>query len=325
MTTYLVTGAYGFLGSHFVKALLKDPSIHIVAVDRLQKCASLHHFDGLDTQNMHMVKIELGSSTTPDRLLETMEHFNVTHVVHFAAETHVDKSFREPLTFTHANILGTHHLLEAARRYVQKGNVLQSYLHMSTDEVYGEIAEGSVSEEALPNPTNPYAASKLAAEQLSKTYHISYNLPITIVRGNNIYGPGQYPWAVIPIFARNIKSNIPLSLHGSGSSIRTFIHVEDMVHGIQMVLQKGTPGETYNIGSHDETSIRDLAETMVSISGSNVPIVCSENRVYNDCRYSIHTQKIRRLGWSEQIPFLSGLKDTVQWYSVTPDSFWIHE
>lgn len=315
----LVTGGCGFLGSHFINNWVKKyPLDTVVNVDRLDPCASLQNIHSPKHPSYTLVVADIANT---ELMLNLLRQFEITHIVHFAAQTHVDHSFGNSLSFTKSNIVGTHSLLEAARSYGK----LDLFLHMSTDEVYGEISEGSSLETSLLNPTNPYAATKAGAEFLVRSYGHSFHLPFIIVRGNNLYGPGQYPEKVIPAFAMALLKGGRMKIQGQGTSVRMFVHVQDVVEGMEIILQNGKKGEIYNIGTSCQYSVLEIAKLILDYfyPGQSIsPFVdFIEDRPFNDCRYCVDTQKIDKLGWTQKIPFSKGLGDTLEWYRTHQDFF----
>lgn len=242
--------------------------------------------------------------------------------MHFAAQTHVDNSFGNSITFTEANILGTHVLLEAAKEARVK-----LFIHVSTDEVYGEGETGVPSHEGSPlEPTNPYSATKAGAEYLVKAYHRSFNLPIIITRGNNVYGPHQYPEKIIPKFINQLMRGLPLTLHGTGSNTRNYLFVEDVARAFEVILHSGVVGQIYNIGGNNEVSNIDVARELLRLMGlvdkagtlalaEHQNIIFVPDRPFNDLRYPLDCKKLNELGWKEQVTWEEGLAKTVVWYN----------
>jgi len=252
-----------------------------------------------------------------------MTTHNIDTVLNFAASSHVDNSFGNSMSFTRNNVLGTHNLLECARVYGK----IEKFIHVSTDEVYGEVKD-SQAEEAMLNPTNPYAATKAAAEFIAKSYLLSFGLPVIITRGNNVYGKYQYPEKLIPRFSMLLTLNQKLTIQGTGKNTRTFIHANDVAKGFETVLMKGYIGEIYNIGCRDEHAVLNIAERLVKQLKPNDSLeswlTTVKDRDFNDTRYDIDCSKLHALGWKPVIPFEEGLKETVEWYSkvAIPGGFW---
>ena len=315
----VVTGGCGFIGSHAVGSLLESYPDHlIVNVDNLEYCASHLNIPTPKASNYVFEKTDI-------RVHEEVEHvfnkYNVVEILHFAAESHVDNSFMRSVTFTQANVLGTHHLLECALKLAPN---LHRFLHISTDEVYGEVHGDDLKEDALLNPTNPYAASKAGAEQLVSSYVMSFGLPAVIVRMNNAYGPHQYPEKVIPRFIRLLQEGKPLTLQGDGSQTRRFMYVTDVVSGVLTAWKKGQIGLVYNVGTLRETSVLAIGEMLAQ--KMNVPLKWTviPDRNVNDQRYAIDAAKLRLLGWEPQVDLEEGLDLTIAWYKEHSDEHWIH-
>lgn len=312
----LVTGGCGFIGSHFVEDwLCRRPYDEILNVDSLDAAS------GAASKNVttsaagyQLLQMDLTCETSVGRLTAAMQWHNVTEVIHFAARTHVDESFdgRLSLEYTKVNALGTHHLLEACRNYGR----LQRFLHISTDEIYGDTSAGMASEASLMKPTNPYAASKAAAEMLVHAYGHSLDLPCMVLRLNNVYGPRQHITKVIPKFAIHAHGHRELPLHGTGAVRRSFLHVDDAIRAVEVVLLKGTLGEAYNAGGGHEVSVKELAEAInLTVGQPQSATVQVQDRPYNDRRYFLDDSKLRALGWAPSVPFDEGLRATVQSYA----------
>ena len=235
--------------------------------------------------------------------------------MHFAAQTHVDNSFGNSFQFTENNIYGTHVLLESA-----KNAGIKRFVHVSTDEVYGEGEpdEGEMQEEHILEPTNPYAATKAAAEFLVKSYHRSFKLPVIITRGNNVYGPHQFPEKLIPKFINQLQRGRAVTLHGTGKNTCNFLYVEDVARAFEKILFKGTVGSIYNIGGTNEIANIDIAKTLIKLMGledrQESLISFVPDRPFNDLRYTIDCAKLAALGWTELMDFEEGMRATVAWY-----------
>jgi UDP-glucose 4,6-dehydratase len=306
----LVTGGYGFIASNFVNYWTnKYPGDRIVLVDRIDTCSNIKNIKR--TQNIHEYALDINQTQT---ILGILKSYQITHIVHFAAETHVDNSFGNALSFTKSNVLGTHSLLEASKTYGK----LKCFLHMSTDEVYGEVHEGAADETSLLFPTNPYAATKAAAEYIVHSYGKSFRLPYMIMRANNIYGIHQYPEKVIPAFTTALLNNQRLKIQGDGSARRMFLHVNDLVSAVETIFFKGTLGETYNIGTTEEYTVLELAKLMIQKIKQDTDyekyIDYIPDRLFNDCRYSINSEKIEKLGWCKKHTLELSLDDIIEWY-----------
>jgi len=310
----LITGGAGFIASHVVLLLVKKyPHYKIVNYDKLDYCSSLLNIEEIaNAPNYKFVKGDIGSADLVNFILKQEK---IDTIMHFAAQTHVDNSFGNSLAFTSTNVLGTHVLLEAA-----KANSIKRFIHVSTDEVYGENDGEDALEEKVLEPTNPYAATKAAAEFVVKSYHRSFNLPVIITRGNNVYGPHQYPEKLIPKFICLLHLGRKLTIHGDGSHKRTFVYVEDVARAFETILHKGSIGQIYNIGSNIEKSNLEIGHKLLDLFGygdkKNDHITFVEDRVFNDKRYAINSAKLKALGWETQMPFDEGLKRTIDWYKT---------
>jgi len=317
----LVTGGCGFIGSAFCRRiLLKHPDVTLVNLDVLYPCSTITLQESIDPYTF--VRGDVKDRRLLDELLRVHA---IDTVIHFAAQSHVDTSFTNPMLYTQDNVVGTHTLLEACRDY---GRITR-FIHISTDEVYGEnVAEGAFSETSLLKPTNPYAASKAAAEMFVHSYVHSYSFPAIIIRSNNIYGIGQYDEKVIPKFLFQLLDGKKLTIQGSGAQLRSFLYVEDAVNAVLTVLEKGSLGAVYNISSKDEISIRDLATKLVQILKPGDPvdqwITYVADRNFNDKRYLIESEPLKQLGWKQQWSFDKGLDETVEWFrTIDRASYWI--
>jgi dTDP-glucose 4,6-dehydratase len=247
-----------------------------------------------------------------------IESMNITQIIHFAAQSHVQNSFDDSMQFTHDNIVGTHTLLEVCRRYGK----IEKFIHVSTDEVYGESMietdENKKTENSILCPTNPYAATKAGAELIAQSYYHSFKMPIIITRGNNVYGPNQYPEKLIPRFIELLRDNKKVTIQGDGSNIRAFLHSHDVARAFEIILEKGKVGEIYNIGSDEnqEYTVLEVAKLLIEkikkTNNHNDWITYIEDRPFNDKRYYISNQKIKDLGWSIDIDFEDGINDLLK-------------
>lgn len=319
----LLTGGAGFIGSNVMQYLTRTYSTcTMVCLDCMSYCASDNNFkDLLELPNFTFVK---GDITSVDLVNYIMDAYHIDTVMHFAAETHVDNSFGNSFNFTKSNVLGTHTLLESAKKFKSQ---IRRFIHVSTDEVYGESNFESERNtvDAVLNPTNPYSATKAAAEFMVRAYQYSYNLPIIVTRGNNVYGPRQYPEKLIPKFILLINQGKPCPLHGDGSNRRSFLHVQDVVSAFDHILRKGKLGEVYNIGSSYEVSNKEVLLMLLDtfgITDKKSYINYVSDRAFNDFRYHIDTIALEALGWRQKISFEEGIKLTKQWYLANPN-WWI--
>jgi len=309
----LVTGGFGFIASNFIHHLVStDNTIRVVNVDKVSYCSRREHLDGLQG----VTNYEKDINQMEDMLTILKEH-EIDVVVHFAAQSHVDNSFNNSIQFTQDNISGTHNLLEACKRYGK----LSRFIHISTDEVYGETTRNEpFTETHLPNPTNPYAATKISAEFLVQSYFHCFDLPIVIVRGNNVYGPRQYPEKVIPKFIRLLQENKRCTIHGNGNTRRNFIYVDDLCRCVMTILKKGVINEIYNIGTTNEFSVLQIAHMLVSkLKGGHVDprdyLEFVPDRFYNDFQYRIDCTKVRALGWEPTVNVQEGMARTIHYYN----------
>jgi dTDP-glucose 4,6-dehydratase len=319
-TIILVTGGAGFIGSHFINELWdKYKHVQIISADALYYCANVNNVANhvrADPRYI-FIKCNLRNKDDVDSIFRL---FDVTHVVHFAAQSHVQTSFTDALEYTMDNVVGTHNLLESARLHCPR---LKKFIHVSTDEVYGESTmnpcDAQKTEHSVLCPTNPYAATKAAAELIAQSYYHSFRLPIIITRGNNVYGPGQYPEKVIPRFIHQLQENRPVTIQGDGSCMRAFLYVSDAATAFITVLERGAVGEIYNIGCDEgmEFSIAEIAILLIRlIKGDSVQhgewIEFVEDRPFNDKRYYISNCKLKALGWSVRVKFEDGIRHIVQ-------------
>jgi len=314
----LVTGGCGFVGSHMVLHLVKTyPHYFILNLDKLDYCASTKLLSSIENApNYEFIKGDILDSSLVSYILKK---FKVTSIIHFAAQTHVDNSFGNSLQFTATNVLGVHTLLECSKAYGK----LERFVHVSTDEVYGQSAysgQGAVESQTVLQPTNPYAASKAGAEHIVMSYYKSWKFPIIITRSNNIYGPHQYPEKVIPKWICRLIRGLKCPIHGDGSNQRAFVYVDDVILAYDIILHKGTIGETYNFQSYVEISNLELSNRVIKACGkSGDPAAWREfvsDRAFNDERYHVDGSKLFDLGWKEKISFEEGLKRTVEWYTT---------
>lgn len=311
----LVTGGLGFIASNFInKWMVDNPDDILINVDRIDKCSNRENIRNKYPLRYFEYQVDIQDTK---RMREILEQHSVHYVFHFAAETHVDNSFGNSLSFTKSNVLGTHSLLEACREHKK----LVCFYHMSTDEVYGEIKDGAFHEGSLLMPTNPYAATKAAAEQIVYSYGFSFKVPYIILRANNIYGIQQYPEKVIPAFITRLLSGKKLQVQGDGSAKRMFLHVDDLVDAIQCIFKKGKIGEIYNIGTTEEYSVLQIAQLLyrkIKNSDANDTTKYIEyvpDRLFNDCRYSVDTTKLQSLGWTQKRNLTSTIDQIIHWYA----------
>ena len=310
----LVTGGCGFIGSNFIRHLLESRGdrVSIVNLDKLTYAANPANLEDVAHQaNYRFVK---GDIADPEAVRDAMEGCDV--VVNFAAETHVDRSLLGDASFIETDVRGVFVLLEEARR---RGGV-SKFVQISTDEVYGSIARGSFDEDAPLNPRNPYAASKAGGDRLAYSYWASYRMPVVITRASNNYGPYQYPEKLIPLFVTNAIDGEPLPLYGDGRNVRDWLYVKDHAAAIDFLLEKGEPGETYNIAGGNEAENIDITKQVLALLGRPENLIrFVDDRPGHDRRYSLDAGKLARLGFESGTQFEDGLAETVRWYRDRED------
>jgi dTDP-glucose 4,6-dehydratase len=317
----LITGGCGFIGSNFVNYIMKKyPTIHLINLDALYYCADVNNVHKNIQQSSNYTFVH-GNLCDMNLIMSVLNEYKCTHVIHFAAQSHVQNSFSESLQYTKDNIFGTHTLLEACRIYGK----IKKFIHVSTDEVYGESLmdedEMHKTEQSVLCPTNPYAATKAGAELLARSYIHSYKMPIIITRGNNVYGPNQYPEKLIPRFIEQLNNDEKVTVQGDGSNLRSFLHVNDTVTAFELIMEKGDVGEIYNIGCDDnmEYSVIDVSKLLIKMikntDNHDEWITYIEDRPFNDKRYHISNHKLVNLGWKINIKFIDGLRKLVDGYS----------
>lgn len=301
----LITGGAGFIGSNFVRCIQREyPDEEIVVLDKLTYAGRIENLKDV------MDKITFVKGDICNR--EDIEKAKKCDVIfNFAAETHVDRSIIEAGIFVKTDVLGTYNLLEYARRC----NV-EKYIQISTDEVYGSIAEGSFKEEDILEPSSPYSASKAGADLLVKAYYKTYGLPVLITRSSNNFGPYQYPEKLIPVLILNALHDKPLPIYGEGKNVRDWIYVLDNCEAIEIVFQKGKIGETYNIGAGNEKTNIEIANLILKeLNKPKSLIKFVKDRPGHDFRYSLNCNKIRELGWAPRYKFEEALRATIKWYA----------
>jgi dTDP-glucose 4,6-dehydratase len=307
---YFVTGAAGFIGSHFVRELLAGSyGADVTGVTVYDKLTYAGNLDNLAAvQGDPRFSFVRGDICDGDLLDDVLPGHDI--VVNFAAETHVDRSIHGPQDFIVTNVVGTQTILDACLRHG-----IPRTVHIGTDEVYGSIDEGSWDEHEPLRPNSPYSAAKAAAELLVRAYFVTYGLNVSSTRCSNNYGPYQFPEKVIPLFVTNLIDGAKVPLYGDGLNVRDWLHVDDHCRGIALVVQKGAAGESYNIGGGLELNNRELTERVLEAMGTDWSMVQPvEDRKGHDRRYSVNDGKLRALGYAPQHRFDEGLAETVQWY-----------
>ncbi len=326
----LVTGGAGFIGSNFVVSTIKETAESVVNLDKLTYAGNLKNLDVLKGDRRHnFVQGDICDRELVRKLLRTHKP---RAIVHFAAETHVDRSISGPAEFVQSNVVGTWSLLEEARTYWDEGreeggrDAAFRFLHVSTDEVYGSLgpADPAFTEETPYAPNSPYAASKAGSDHMVRAYHHTYGLPTLTTNCSNNYGPRQYPEKLIPLMIRSALEGKPLPVYGDGRNVRDWLYVADHCAAVRLVLAKGRLGETYNIGGENEVVNIDLVRTLCGLLDRAHPrkggsysdlIAFVKDRPGHDRRYAMNIEKIRReLGWHPKESFASGLEKTVRWY-----------
>ena len=313
MKSILVTGGAGFIGCNFVRFILgSDPSVRVTVYDKLTYAGRRENLANVETQFGARYAFVQGDICDAENVEETITRHDIDTIVNFAAETHVDRSILEPDAFVQTDVYGTYVLLEAARRC---GNL--RFHQISTDEVYGHI-EGqrrSVENDSLV-PRSPYSASKASADLFVNAYHITYGLPVTVSRGANNIGPYQYPEKVVPLFITNALSSLPLPVYGDGQQMRDYQYVTDHCAAIQLILQKGTFGEAYNIGTGSEMTNLAMVEILLDELDKPPSLIQHvEDREGHDRRYSLDVSKMMALGWEPEYTPEEAIRATVRWYS----------
>ncbi len=308
MTEVLVTGGAGFIGSNFVRhALETHDDWHVTTLDKLTYAGRLENLhDVIDHPRHRFVKGDIADREAAVPLVTEAEV-----VVHFAAETHVDRSILSAGQFITTDVIGTFVLLEAAREAPR----LRRFVQISTDEVYGSVPDGASLETDELKPRNPYSASKAAADRLAYSYWATYQVPVVITRASNNYGPYQFPEKVIPLFITNAIEGIPVPLYGDGENVRDWLHVLDHCRALDLLIDRGELGEVYNVGGGNETRNVDLTRAILAtLDRPDSLIRRVADRPGHDRRYALDTRKLRGLGWAPSVGFGEGLRDTIEWY-----------
>jgi dTDP-glucose 4,6-dehydratase len=301
-----VTGAAGFIGSNYVRHVLATTDDTITVFDKLTYAGNLENIrDVLDDRRCDFVHADICDQ---DAVLEHMQGHDA--VVHFAAESHVDRSIIDPYAFVSTNCFGTNVLCDVARRVG-----VERFLHISTDEVYGSIEVGSFSEADPLGPRSPYSAAKAGSDLIALSYHTTYDLPVVVTRSSNQFGPYQFPEKVIPLFTTNLLDGATVPLYGDGGNVRDWLFVMDNVRGVDLVLRAGKIGEIYNIGAHNEITNRELTYKLLELTGRDESAIEPvADRLGHDRRYSIRTDKVAELGWRTEVALDEALERTVAWY-----------
>jgi dTDP-glucose 4,6-dehydratase len=333
----IVTGGAGFIGSNFVLRVMPERSVAVLNLDKLTYAGNLHNLESISTDPRYeFVQVDIANRVEVRALFQ---RFRPNAIVHFAAESHVDRSIHGPEDFIQTNITGTFALLEEARAYwaalPEDQRTAFRFLHVSTDEVYGSLGpkDPPFSETTPYAPNSPYAASKAASDHLVRAYHHTYGLPTLTTNCSNNYGRFQFPEKLIPLIILNARLGKPLPVYGDGKNVRDWLYVEDHCAAIQTVLERGVPGETYNIGGWNEKPNIEIVERVCELLDEMLPrsgksrkdlITFVKDRLGHDRRYAIDARKIEReLGWRPKETFESGLQKTVRWYLENEN--WVNE
>lgn len=312
MENILVTGGAGFIGGNFVQYMTANyPDYHIYNLDLLTYAGDLTKHQAIEKDdNYSFVHIDIADRQAVEALFKKVDF---TYIVHFAAESHVDRSIAEPEIFIRTNVLGTQVLLEAAKR----ANI-KKFVHVSTDEVYGELDFDPTTfftEETPLQPSSPYSASKASSDLLVRAYYETYGLPVNITRCSNNYGPYHFPEKLIPLTISRVLNDQKVPVYGDGKNVRDWLHVQDHCSAIDLVMHSGEIGEVYNIGGHNEQKNLDVVKTIIRALGKSEDLIeFVEDRLGHDKRYAIDPTKIERLGWRPVYDFETGIAQTVEWF-----------
>lgn len=308
----LVTGGAGFIGGNFVQYMLgKYPSYEIYNLDALTYAGDLtKHTDFEDNKQYHFIKADIADAGA---INDIFEKHQFDYVVHFAAESHVDRSIKEPEIFVKTNVLGTQVLLNAA-----KNIGIKKFVHVSTDEVYGDLEFDPTTfftEETPLQPNSPYSASKASSDMMVRAYHETFGLPVNITRCSNNYGPYHFPEKLIPLTISRVLNDEKVPVYGTGENVRDWLHVLDHCSAIDLVMHEGVNGEVYNVGGHNEKTNLEVVQTIIkALSKSEELITFVEDRLGHDKRYAIDPTKLEALGWKPTYNFETGIQQTIEWY-----------
>ncbi|MBR5105102.1 MAG: dTDP-glucose 4,6-dehydratase [Alistipes sp.] len=321
----LITGGAGFIGSHVVRLFVtKYPDYHIVNLDKLTYAGNLANLKDVEAEpNYTFVKADICDY---ERMVEVFREYDIDGVIHLAAESHVDRSIKDPFTFARTNVMGTLSLLQAAKACWEGNYEGKLFYHISTDEVYGalEFDDKLFTEQTPYNPHSPYSASKASSDHFVRAYHDTYGMPTIVTNCSNNYGPYQFPEKLIPLFINNIRKGKPLPVYGKGENVRDWLYVEDHARAIDLIFHNGRVAETYNIGGFNEWRNIDLINVVIktvdrvlgNAEGYSLGLITYvTDRLGHDARYAIDSSKLKNeLGWEPSLQFEEGIEKTVQWY-----------